>query len=97
MSESSFGIPGGGDASPNGSGFLPPGLESVDTESSEANYQDVLDGAAARSLEATAQSLAGRRAHKDAGQRESVQSIDLEVALQDAQLNLHNLRKGNAS
>ena len=97
MSESSFGIPGGGDASPNGSGFLPPGLESTPTGSEESNYQQVLDGAADRSRQETAQHLADRRAQKNAGQYESVQSVDLEVQLQNAQLELHNARKGNYS
>ena len=85
---------GGGDSSPNGSGFLPPGLESAGTGSSETNYQEVLDGAQARSFEATSQHLAQRRAGNEGG--ESTQSVDLQVALQDAQLNLHNLRKNNA-
>lgn len=97
MSESSFGIPGGGDASPNGSGFLPPGMESTPTGSEESNYQQVLDGAADRSRESTAQHLASRRAQKEAGQRESVQSVDLEVQLQHAQTQLWNMRKGNYS
>ena len=88
---------GGGDSSPNGSGFLPPGLESAGTGSSETNYQQVLDGAQERSAASTAQMLANRRAAKEQGQVETTQSVDLEVALQNAQLNLHNLRKGNAS
>ena len=97
MSESSFGIPGGGDASPNGSGYLPTGMESAPTGSEESNYQQMLDGAAERSRESTAQFLAERQAQKNAGQFESAQSVDLEVQLQNAQLELHNARKGNYS
>ena len=68
-----------------------------DTGASETNYQQVLDNAQTKSFDATAHSLAARRAAKEQGQQETAQSVDLEVALQDAQLNLHNLRKSNAS
>ena len=88
MSES-FGIPGGN------SGALPPGLESVDTGSSEVNVQETLDNAQARSAEATAQMLAERRAQKNAGEYESAKSVDIEVQLQQAQTELWNMRKGN--
>ena len=87
----------GGDSSPNGSGFLPPGLESAGTGSSELNYQQVLDGAQERSAASTARHLADRRAAKEFGQQETTQSIDLEASLSEAQQHLHQLRKNNAS
>ena len=86
----------GGDSSPNGSGWLPQGLEGAGTGASETNYQQILDGAQERSAAATAKHLAERRAAKDFGQVETAQSVDLEASLQEAQQHLHQLRQQNA-
>ena len=91
------GIPTDSGANPNGTGIQPSWVDNVDTGATQGDYQAILDGAQARSAESTAQMLANRRAQKDAGQRESVQSIDLQVSLESAQAELHAARKAGAS
>lgn len=77
--------------SPNGSGVQPAGTESVDTGSSEVNYQQVLDGAQQRSIDNAEINLA-RRAEEKLQYAEG--NLELESALQSVQKQIYDLQNG---